>query len=307
MLLAENYLTTSDGIRLFFRKVGDGPDTVLIPNGIYLFDDFERLADGRTLVFYDLRNRGHPDRVDDPAKLAGGILNDVDDLEAVRRHFQIDKLDVIGHSYMGLMVILHAMKYPAHVNRIVQIGAMPAFYGKQYPVHLTNTDGTLADVFAKIAQLQKERQSEDAVELCKQFWDLLRVIYVADAADAGKIKWSRCDVPNELNFMHYWTSTILPSVENLRLAPEKIAEVKAPVLAIHGRKDRSSPYGGGREWALMLPDARLVTVDNAAHAPWIEAPETTFAAIDAFLDGEWPLDAEKVTSLDPGPGAVKEY
>src|SRR5437667_10930358 len=39
-------------------------------------------------------------------------------------------------------------------------------------------------------------------------------------------------------------------------------------LTVHGTKDRSSPYGGGREWALMLPNARLLTIENVAHAPW---------------------------------------
>jgi pimeloyl-ACP methyl ester carboxylesterase len=77
-----------------------------------------------------------------------------------------------------------------------------------------------------------------------------------------------------------------------------IAKATAPVLAIHGRKDRSSSYGGGRDWALKLPNARLVTVDNAAHAPWIEDPDTVFGALGAFLGGAWPETAEKVESLE---------
>jgi len=46
----------------------------------------------------------------------------------------------------------------------------------------------------------------------------------------------------------------------------------------------------------MLPNARLLTVENAAHAPWIEAPDKVFGAIDTFLDGTWPEAAEKLTS-----------
>ena len=33
---------------------------------------------------------------------------------------------------------------------------------------------------------------------------------------------------------------------------------------------------------------RLVTVENAAHVPWIEAPEKVFGCIETFLDGMWP-------------------
>jgi pimeloyl-ACP methyl ester carboxylesterase len=50
---------------------------------------------------------------------------------------------------------------------------------------------------------------------------------------------------------------------------------------------------------LILPNARLVTVENAAHVPWIEAPEKVFGSIETFLDGAWPEAAEVVKSLDP--------
>jgi pimeloyl-ACP methyl ester carboxylesterase len=63
-------------------------------------------------------------------------------------------------------------------------------------------------------------------------------------------------------------------------------------------KDRNAPYGAGRDWAMQLPDARLVTVENAAHAPWIEAPELVFGSIKAFLDGAWPEAAEQVKSVE---------
>ena len=95
---SEGYVATEDGVRLFFQKVGSGVQTVIIPNGIYLFDDFKRFADGRTLIFYDLRNRGRSDTVGDGAKLARGIHHDVDDLDAVRRHFGVSRVDAIGHS-----------------------------------------------------------------------------------------------------------------------------------------------------------------------------------------------------------------
>lgn len=305
MLPSEGYVTTEDGVRLYFQKLGNGPKAVVFPNGICLFDDFKHLADGRTLIFYDLRNRGRSDHVSDGSKLKRGIHHDVDDLEAVRRHFGINKVDVIGHSYMGLMVILYAMKYAAYVNRVVQIGPMEPFAGKQYPAHLTGADATFREVFAKLGQLQKERTSSTPEEFCRKFWSILRLIYVTNPADADKINWGRCDLPNGLNFMKYWTEKILPSIQSLNLAAEEIAKLKTPILTIHGTRDRSAPYGGGREWALLLPNARLVTVENAGHAPWIEAPEKVFGSIQAFIGGTWPEAAQKVESLDPNDEPAK--
>jgi pimeloyl-ACP methyl ester carboxylesterase len=33
----------------------------------------------------------------------------------------------------------------------------------------------------------------------------------------------------------------------------------------------------------MYPNARLVTVENSAHAPWIEDPRAVVGSIQAFL------------------------
>ena len=79
------------------------------------------------------------------------------------------------------------------------------------------------------------------------------MIYVSDPADAGKIKWGRCELANERNFMKYWNESIFPSIKALDF--NDLSNSQAPVLTIHGMKDRSAPYGGGREWATMLPNA----------------------------------------------------
>jgi hypothetical protein len=48
---------------------------------------------------------------------------------------------------------------------------------------------------------------------------------------------------------------------------------------------------------MLLPDARLITIDGAAHMSWVEFPEVVFPSIDLFLDGQWPEQAQPVTSL----------
>src|SRR4051812_11626972 len=153
----EGYLATRGGVRLYFRVVGDGADVVLIPNGIGLVDDFARLATGRMLVFYDVRNRGRSERADDPAALERGILNDVDDLDDVRRHFEAQRVGLIGHSYVGVTVALAGRAYPGHVRRVVQIGPMGPDPGKQYPPELSNVDATLRDALTRLAGLDQER------------------------------------------------------------------------------------------------------------------------------------------------------
>jgi hypothetical protein len=40
MLPADGYVTTNDGLRLWFQTVGSGPQVVVLPNGFHLLEDF---------------------------------------------------------------------------------------------------------------------------------------------------------------------------------------------------------------------------------------------------------------------------
>ena len=293
----DGYVHTQDGVRLYLQTRGSSAPFLVVPNGFHLLADFEHLARDRSMVVYDLRNRGRSDEDTDEATRVRGVHNDVDDLEAVRRHFRADAVDLLGHSYVGTIVALYAMKHPTRVRRVVQIGPMPPSAAAKYPPHLTGADAIQATVLTELAQIQKERPGMDPTEFCRRFWSILRAIYVADPADACKIRWDRCDLPNERNFMRYWNGSVFPSLQALALTRHALSPATMPALVIHGRRDRSAPYGGGRDWALLWPDARLVSVDNAAHAPWIEAPDLVLGSIETFLGGAWPDAALKVKSL----------
>lgn len=295
MQTMDGFILVQDGVRLYFQRLGGGPRTILVPNGFCFREDFRYLSNDGTLVFYDVRNRGRSNTIRDPALLARGIQQDVDDLDLVRRHFGADQVDLIGHSYIGLMVALYAMQYTAHARRVVQIGPAQPDAAKQYPAHLTGADATFAEVMAEIARMMKEPPQGEPEQVCKKFWSVLARILVINPADAGRIDWGRCDLANERSFMQYWLGHLQPSIQRLQLTAEDFAKVTAPVLIVHGTKDRNSPYGGARDWAAQLPDARLVTAPNAAHAPWIEAPELVFRSIETFLNGAWPDAAEKVS------------
>jgi proline iminopeptidase len=292
--ISEGHIATKDNVRLFYRKVGSARKMVLIPNGMYYFDDFKPLADARTLVFYDVRNRGRSDTILDGAKLALGIQNDVEDLELVRMHFGNEKVDLLGHSYIGLMIALYALKYPVRVNRMVQVSPAQPDVAKQYSADVAYVDDVIAGVMSKLAKLQTEKRPEDPVESCNQFWSVLGPINVFNPAHAEKIDWGRCDLLNERNFMQYWSEYISPSIQKIHLSREQLSTMTSPVLVIHGKKDRSAPYGGARDWAMFWQNARLLTLDNVSHAPWIEAPDVVLPAIRDFLDGTWPQGVQSL-------------
>ena len=116
----EGFVTTPDGVRLYYRKAGRGSRTVILPGRLFAWEDLAWIARDQTLIAYDMRNRGHSDLVADDARV--GFEEDVTDLETVRRHFGVERMALMGYSYLGKIVVLYALEHPQRVEWIVQLG-----------------------------------------------------------------------------------------------------------------------------------------------------------------------------------------
>jgi len=294
------YVTSRDGVHLYYAKVGSGSETAIIPGRLFTLRDFQRLAAGRTLIFYDMRNRGLSDPVADVSKIS--LQHDIDDLEEVRAHFGVEKPDLVGFSYLGKIVVLYAIQYPNHINRIVQIGPVARKFGTKFPQTLTAGDEKKVPDPAEIKRIDTLYTNGFAKnhpkEFCEMEWKIEQRRMVVDPMSADRIP-SPCEMKNEWP-VHLWPhfDPLLASDQALDIPKESIAKVTVPVLTIHGRKDRNAPYGGGREWDMLLPNARLITIDGAAHMSWVEFPELVFSSIDLFLSGRWPPRALPVKTLE---------
>ncbi len=122
---------------------------------------------------------------------------------------------------------------------------------------------------------------------------------VGEPKNVDKIP-NACHLSNEwpVNFDRHMQAHFVGSVQKLKVSKEAVQKVSVPVLTIHGSKDRNAAYGAGREWALTLLDARLVTVKGAAHQSWADEPALVLGSVEMFLRGKWPAEAEKITSLE---------
>ena len=249
------YVTSSDGIRLYYAKVGSGSETAIIPGRLFTFPDFQRLAKGRTLIFYDMRNRGLSDAVIDLSKIS--LQHDTDDLEAVRVHFGIETPNLIGFSYLGKIVVLYATQHPNHVNRIVQIGPVARKFGTKFPEALTAGDEDKVPDPAEIKRMEtlhtKGFAKSHPKEFCEMEWRVEQQRMVGDPVNAGRIP-SPCEMKNEWP-IHLWPhfDSLLASDQVLDIPKESVAKVTVPVLTIHGTKDRNAPYGGGVNGTYCYP------------------------------------------------------
>ena len=275
---------TEDGVNLYGRIVGSGPDTVIIPLGAWLARDLKPLSRSRTLIFYDLRSRGASGYISDPERL--GLDFDVADLEAVRSHFAVERFSLLGWSYLGAVVALYAAEFPQHVKAVVQIGPMAPRPETSVVEDQRGSPPSLEEL-EHLAQLEEAGlPSSDPVAHCREvaMIQLIRPMMGHPEA-ASRSKIDPCIYWNE------WPNQLFSTLQ--KFVPAMTGEdwdytgsasrIQAPVLTIHGTADPNAPVEGGRDWATLIPEAILLEMEGIGHAPWLESPDEFFQAVNEFL------------------------
>ncbi|MEX0876927.1 MAG: alpha/beta hydrolase [Phycisphaerales bacterium] len=65
---------------------------------------------------------------------------------------------------------------------------------------------------------------------------------------------------------------------------DDLGDIRQPTLLIWGREDVVTPPSAGQGFSELMPDARLVWLNNCGHAPMIEAPLPFAEAMASFFD-----------------------
>jgi pimeloyl-ACP methyl ester carboxylesterase len=255
--------------------------------------EFARLAKpDRTVILYDMRNRGRSGRVEEASRIT--IAGDIDDVEALRQHFHAEKVSLVGYSYLGLMVALYATQHPGRVDRLVQIGAVPRKFGTAYPPDQQGSAETLS-AEGKAAwnawEPMADKVSLDPKVRCRTFMTFMSYYLVGNPANHSKIP-DVCQYENEsIANTERHLAAHFGDIQKRDFPKEPFTKLSQPVLTLHGTLDRNAPYGSGVEWASTFRNGRLITVPGGAHQLWLDDP-AIIADIDLFLSGGWPERAQ---------------
>lgn len=295
--VSEGFVTVEPGVRLYYRKIGDGKNVLVSPMGSWLAEPLAPLARAdRTLILYDTRGRGRSNRVD-VSKVS--FANEISDLDAVRRHFGLETMMLAGWSHYGMMTAVYAIRNPARVTRLLQItpGAPRSdpYLQEGMAAMQSRTDG------ARYEAVQAKRRAggfeKDPAGLCRGLREATRAALFTNPADAVKMTFDGCTLETEWpDNQDPWWNALFSSMMPWDYRKEAQA-LPMPRLVIHGEKD-FIPLGGSREWAAGNPNARLLVMKGVGHHPFVEAPAAFFAAVEPFLDGKWPAGAEAVPAAE---------
>lgn len=295
----EGYIVSHDGTRLYYQRLGDGAETVVSPAACFLAPELESLANGRTIIFYDTRNRGRSQKVGDPDTMT--MAHEVRDLESVRQHFGLTRFALFGWSYLGAVTALYAADHPAVVERLLLVGPIK-------PRRFRYPDEDEAKIRARVdpqgaQRLEELRQAgletQDPAAYCRAWRKVYLPRQMGKPEAIGRMRSDPCSLPNEWGSNVTWTFQQLGRSWGEWDWRPTVAQLQIPSLIVHGAEDAIS-VASSREWAATLGNARLLILPHVGHFPWVEAPTIFFPPVERFLSGQWPEAAALVAAEELG-------
>ena len=254
MSTEEGSFTAADQVHIFYRKLGAEHDFVGFLHGgprLSMGDGgyaMRPLAEQHTLILYDQRG-GRSDLIKDPKLLTADA--DVRDLEALRQHFAIDKMTLIGLSWDSGLAALYAEAHPDSVSRIVFLNPMPIALNP-YAKERGQKIGSLMKPgdtkrLQELAKSAKDAPEEKLNAICRNETQIVFGPYLLHP-DGHERDWkAMCEVPSAaMRNVAVVNPAINSSLGDFDLQPT-LAKLKVPVLVIEGEKTNVPP-DSTREW-----------------------------------------------------------
>lgn len=276
------FFDAPDGTRLAYHLDGDGEPLVCLPGGPMqasaYFEDLGGLPAHRRLVRLDLRGTG--DSAVPADRSTYRCDRQVDDVEALRLHLGLPRLDLLANSAGGALAVLYAVRYPDRVGRLVLVAPSPRAVGLAI---------SEADRRRLVEQRRHEPWFPDAFAALERIWS--GEVTDANVAAIAPFHYGRWDATSrafdgrrayernaEAADSYYAEGAIDPPA--IRSA---LATLAAPVLLIAGEHDLGLPPESAAEYASLFPQGRLVVQPGAGHFPWLDDPDQFVRVVEEFL------------------------
>ncbi|WP_420578583.1 proline iminopeptidase-family hydrolase [Ekhidna sp.] len=271
-----------NGTSLYYEVIGNGEPIIIVHGGpglnhTYLQEGLSTLANDYQLIFYDQRVCGQSTKEVDTTAIT--MKNFVEDIEALRKAFKIEKINLMAHSWGGLLAMHYAIRYPDHLKSLM----------------LINSVGANNEIDAKANEILSQRFTGEDIEKQNQ-------IYQSEAFKNREIK--SIESLMKIGFKHQFynpsyvdslslslnedymqTSKLLRylgndlSTYNLE---EALKAVKVPTLLVYGTHDPLTAFAG-KQLNGLIPTSRFEKLEKSGHFPFIEQSDQFKRLIIEFL------------------------
>lgn len=285
------HFTSYDGAELGYRVLGDAPTSwdrpplVCLAGGpardaAYL-GDLGGLSAYRRLIIPDSRGTGDSPSAADPVEYAFPRL--AEDLEALRAHLEFDRFALLAHDAATATAQTYAATHPGRLTHLVLLNPGSRLQGEL-------PDDALEIFESRAVEGTWWEEAYEAVQLLQDATDFeeIRTLLLR----AAPMAYGRWDTPqrehaaaegdqlNPVPRAGFWQGVDEPARTAIL---DALHDAAAPVLVVTGELDAVTGMRAGEAVAESFPDARLHTLKDVGHYPWIDAPGSLTRLLQEFL------------------------
>lgn len=278
----DGFVKSTDSTLIYYRTFGSGQPLLIINGGPGMNSNgFEQLAiilSGKyQTIIYDQRGTGKSRlNVLDTSTITMKLM--LDDVEALRKHFNLKKWSLLGHSFGGIIASYYATRYPQHIERIILSSsggidlellnyAQTSIYSRlskeeldtmhYWTEKINNGDTTYH------ARLERAKALAPAYIYNKKFVPQLAVRLTQGNSTINGLIW------NDLQKINYNCT-------------KELSSFNKPVLIIQGKQDVIKVETGEKAHR-VLKHSKFVLMEHCGHYGWLDNEAVYFGEIDSFM------------------------
>jgi len=293
----EEMYVDAGGVLIYTVSFGRGEPLVIAHGGPgashdYFLPYLLPLARTNRLIFIDERGSGRSEKLEDVSKYTVEAM--ADDVEAVRKALGLGKINLLGHSYGGVLAQAYAFKYQANLSHLVLCSTfhstkalneifrqMKARMSPELRARIDKAEA--AGLFGHGKDYEKNRYTNDYMIAA---WGEGYFPYLYqnrpdpnyDPVENGNTSW---DLYREMWGSHgeFVVDGNLSSVEYA----DRLGTIKVPTLITVGDHDESDP-SIARDMAALIPGSKLVVLPKSGHMTFVDQQGMFNRAVDEFLN-----------------------
>ncbi|MBZ5587904.1 MAG: proline iminopeptidase-family hydrolase [Acidobacteriia bacterium] len=287
----------ANGVLIYTVSMGRGAPLVVVHGGPgashdYFLPYMLPLARTNRLVFIDERGSGRSEKLE---AVSGYTVDSmVEDIEAVRVALGLGKINLLGHSFGGVLAQAYAFKYQQNLTHLVLCSTFHStkalnevfrrMKSKMSPELRARIDKMEANgLFGHGKDFEKNRYTNEYMIAA---WGEGYFPYLYqnrpdpnyDPVASGNTSW---DLYREMWGSHgeFLVDGNLASVEYA----DRLHTIRVPTLITVGDHDESDP-SIAREMAARIEGSNLVVLPRSGHMTFVDQPGMFIHAVDGFLN-----------------------
>ncbi len=275
------------GTELFVHQEGSGLPLVVVHGGPvldhgYLVEPLAPLGDSRRLVFFDQRLSGRSAGAVDSASVRLDTL--VADLEALRTELGLARIDLLGHSWGGLLAIRYALLHPDRLRSLILVSPMAPsaelWREEQALLQSRLSPEDTAGMGELAASPGFQGGEPAAVER------MLQLSFRGQLADPSLADSLRFHIPADYRERSRQFGFLLPDLLTYDFT-DALAKLTVPTLVVYGAQEPGMTVAADT-LERLLPDVRVERIQGAGHFPFLERPDRFRSALVRFLGNTDP-------------------